>query len=62
MSKKLSWRVTSGGEVQVDSRLFSWRCWEDSEAMNGNEKVQRRNLFRMESEKFSLGHTERLWL
>ena len=30
--------------------------------MNRNEKVNRRNLFRMEMEKFSLGHTEVLGL
>lgn len=30
--------------------------------MNRNEKVNRRNLFRMEMKKFNLGHTEVLGL
>lgn len=35
---------------------------EYGKAMNRNEKVNRRNLFRMEMRKFNLGHTEVLGL
>lgn len=44
------------GGAQADSGFFSWKSWEDGEAMNRNEKVNRKNLFRTETEKFSLGH------
>lgn len=55
-------RDSVGRGVWLDSGFFGWRCWGDGEAMNRNEGVKRRSPFRMENEKFSLGHTERFWV
>lgn len=38
------WRGVGCGGVQVDCGFFSWRYWEDGEAMNRNEEVKNRTL------------------
>lgn len=47
----------NGEQLDVENSMFTWGSWGDGETMNSNEKVNEKNLFRMEK-KFSLEHRE----